>query len=119
MWEISLRSKPLGSFPCYGSLRFNSSEMGLVSYDVVDCLERLTPGADQHRERLAVVHMAQCRSQLLENYILQSNGIHKILQKYKHIKCIKQERHRYTWFTQFGLRPQRNSQYFLLYYPTN
>ena len=36
---------------------------------------------------------------LLENYILQRNGTHKILQKYKHRKCIKQERHRYTWFT--------------------
>ena len=44
-------------------------------------------------------------SLLLENYILQSIGTHKILQKYKHKKCIKQERHRYTWFTQFGLRP--------------
>jgi len=32
---------------------------------------------------------------VLENYILWSNGTHKILQKYKHRKCIKQERHRY------------------------
>ena len=39
---------------------------------------------------------------MLENYILQSNGTHKILQKYKHRKRIKQERHRYTWFTQLG-----------------
>jgi len=41
---------------------------------------------------------------MLEYYILQSNGTHKILQKYKHIKHTKQERHRYTWFTQFCLR---------------
>src|SRR5271168_3701351 len=44
---------------------------------------------------------------MLENYILRSNGTHKILQKYKHRKRTKQERHRYTWFTQFGLRPPR------------
>jgi len=31
---------------------------------------------------------------MLENYILRSNGTHKILQKYKHKKRIKQERHR-------------------------
>ena len=43
---------------------------------------------------------------MLEYYILQSNGTHKILQKYKHTK---QERHRYTWFTQFGLRPPRTT----------
>src|ERR1700733_8557852 len=46
---------------------------------------------------------------MLENYILQSNGTHKILQKYKHRKRTKQERHRYTWFTQFGLRPPRTA----------
>jgi len=52
---------------------------------------------------------------VLENYILQSNGTHKILQKYKHRKCTKQERHRYMWFTQFGLRPpQTASPSFLL-----
>ena len=50
---------------------------------------------------------------MLENYISQSNGTHKVLQKYKHKKCIKQERHRYIWFTKFGLRPWRNSQHFL------
>ena len=46
---------------------------------------------------------------MLENYILRSNGTHKILQKYKHRKRTKQERHRYTWFTQFGLRPPRTA----------
>jgi len=46
---------------------------------------------------------------LLENYILRSNGTHKILQKYKHRKRTKQERHRYTCFTQFGLRPPRTA----------
>ena len=34
-------------------------------------------------------------------------------------KRIKQERHRYTWFTQFGLCPQRNNQSLFLYYPEN
>jgi len=33
---------------------------------------------------------------MLENYILQSNGTHKILQKQKHRKHIKQERHIYV-----------------------
>jgi len=47
--------------------------------------------------------------------ILPSNGTHKILQKYKHRKHIKQERHRYTSFAQFGLRPRRNSQSFCYY----
>jgi len=46
---------------------------------------------------------------LLEYYILRSNGTHKILQKYKHRKRTKQERHIYTWFTQFGLRPPRTA----------
>lgn len=46
---------------------------------------------------------------MLENYILRSNGTHKILQKYKHRKRTKQERHRYTWFTQFGLCPPRTA----------
>ena len=32
-----------------------------------------------------------------------------LLQKHKNRKCIKQERQRYTWFTQFGLRPWRNN----------
>jgi len=36
-------------------------------------------------------------------------GAHEHLQKYKHIKHTKQERHRYTWFTQFGLRPPRTA----------
>ena len=45
----------------------------------------------------------------LENYILQSNATHKICGKYKHTKHIKLERHRYTWFTQFGLRPPRTA----------
>jgi len=49
------------------------------------------------------------QSHVFENYILRSNGTHKILQKYKHRKCTKQERHRYTWFTQFGLRPPRTA----------
>ena len=44
---------------------------------------------------------------MLENYILQSNGTHRILRKYKHRKCIKLERHIYMWFTQFGLHPPR------------
>ena len=56
---------------------------------------------------------------LLENYILHSYRTQQILHKYKHRKCIKQERHKYMWFIQFGLRPQRNSQSFLLYYPAN
>jgi len=47
--------------------------------------------------------------QMLENYILWSNATHKICGKYKHTKHIKPERHRYTWFTQFGLRPPRTA----------
>jgi len=39
---------------------------------------------------------------LLENYILQSNGTHKILQKYKHRKHIKQERRTYRGSPNFG-----------------
>ena len=46
---------------------------------------------------------------MLENYILRSNGTQKILQKYKHRKCIQQERHKYTWFTQFGLHPRETA----------
>jgi len=52
---------------------------------------------------------------VLENYILRRNGTDKILQKYKQRKHIKQGRHRYTWFTQFGLRPWRNNQSFFYY----
>jgi len=39
MWIGSLRSPPLGSIPFYRSPRFSSSEMDLVSYDAMDCLE--------------------------------------------------------------------------------
>jgi len=39
MWTGSLRNPPLGSIPCYGSPRFNSRKMDLVSNDVVECLE--------------------------------------------------------------------------------
>ena len=60
-------------------------------------------------------HLISLVSPVLENYILRSNGIHKILQKYKHKKCIKQERHRYMWFTQFGLCPRSNNQSFFYY----
>jgi len=52
-----------------------------------------------------IFKMTSKDNEMLENYILRSNGTHKILQKYKHRKLIKQERHRYTWFTQFGLHP--------------
>ena len=55
----------------------------------------------------------------LENYILQSNETPKILQKYKPKKYIEQQRHKYTWFTQFGLHPWGNSYSFLLYYTEN
>ena len=52
---------------------------------------------------------------VLENYIIQSNETHKICGKYKHTKHIKPKRHKYTWFTQFGLRPpQSTSPSFLL-----
>ena len=50
---------------------------------------------------------------MLENYILQSNGTHKNMWKYKHIKHKKQERHIYMWFTQLRLHPRRNNQSFL------
>ena len=33
----------------------------------------------------------------------------KYAEKYKHTKDIKLERHRYTWFTQFGIRPPRTA----------
>ena len=47
--------------------------------------------------------------------LLQSNGTHKILRKYKHRKCRKQERHKSMWFTQFGLCSRRNNQSFFYY----
>jgi len=67
MWAGSLRSPPLGSIPCYGSPKFSSSEMDLISDDVVECLEDRCsswgPETDQRRTRLAAVQLAQCRSQ--------------------------------------------------------
>ena len=51
---------------------------------------------------------------VLENYILQSIATHKICGKHKHTKHIKLERHRYTWFIQFGLCPPRTTSPFFL-----
>ena len=55
----SLRSPPLRSIPCYGSRRFSSSEMDLVSDDAVDCLEDRCssprPRANQRRAKLETV----------------------------------------------------------------
>ena len=54
-----MRSPPIGSIPCNDSPRFNSSEMGLVSDDAVECLEDRCsicgPEIDQRRARLAAV----------------------------------------------------------------
>ena len=67
MWAGFLRSPPLGSIPRYGSPRFSSSKMDLVSDDAVECLEdrcsSLGPKTDQRRARLEAVQMSQCRSQ--------------------------------------------------------
>ena len=59
MWAGSLKSQPLKSIPCYGSLRFSSSEMDLVSDDAMECLEDRCsswgPETDQCRARLVAV----------------------------------------------------------------
>ena len=61
MWAGSLRSPPLGSIPCYDSSRFSSSEMDLVSDDVMECLEEkcngLGPKTDQHKARLVAMQL--------------------------------------------------------------
>ena len=54
---------------------------------------------------------------MLENYIYKEMEHINYYINITMEKCIKQERHIYTWFTEFGLRPQRNNQSFLLYYP--
>lgn len=65
-WARSLGSPALGSIPCYESPRFSNSEMDLLSDNAVECLEDKCnswgPEDDQHRARLAVVQLAQCRS---------------------------------------------------------
>ena len=61
-WVGSLRSPPPRSIPSYRSIRFSSSEMDLVSDDVVECLEgrysSWRPEIDQLRARLAAVKLA-------------------------------------------------------------
>ena len=51
----------------------------------------------------------QERGRVRKLYITQQCNTHEICGKYKHRKHIKPERHIYTWFTQFGLRPHRTA----------
>ena len=57
---------------------------------------------------------------MLENYILRSNGTHKILQKYKHIKMHKTRKTQiYVVHPVWATFTEKQLVLLLLYYPAN
>ena len=94
-----------------GVLNYVHKYIPILSEKTTSIRKHLNSGWSPEATTTVNLLKAECKQLLelkplvLENYILWSNATHKIYGKYKHTKHIKPERHRYTWFTQFGLRP--------------